>query len=75
MTNKRRFPCSVVIAIAALLVVCPILAQAPAKLVVSHAYIFSMAPDHRAPFLGYLEGGDGVECAGAMGDARIDLGA
>ena len=30
------------------------IAQAPAKLIVSNANIFSMAPDQRTPFRGYL---------------------
>jgi hypothetical protein len=33
-------------------------AQVPAKLVVSNAYIFSMAADQRAPFRGYLVVGE-----------------
>src|SRR5271155_5187233 len=35
-----------------------VIAQAPAKLIVRNAYIFSMAPDQRAPFHGYLVVGD-----------------
>jgi 5-methylthioadenosine/S-adenosylhomocysteine deaminase len=49
-------------------------AQAPAKLVVSNAYIFSMAPDQRAPFQGYLVvGEDGRLMAVAAGDPPASL--
>jgi 5-methylthioadenosine/S-adenosylhomocysteine deaminase len=49
-------------------------AQAPAKLVVSNAYIFSMAPDQCAPFQGYLVvGEDGRLMAVAAGDPPASL--
>jgi 5-methylthioadenosine/S-adenosylhomocysteine deaminase len=49
-------------------------AQAPAKLVVSNAYIFSMAPEQRAPFHGYLVvGDDGTLLAVAAGDPPASL--
>jgi 5-methylthioadenosine/S-adenosylhomocysteine deaminase len=49
-------------------------AQAPAKLVVSNAYIFSMAPDQRAPFHGYLVVGEnGRLVAIASGDPPASL--
>ncbi len=62
MTNEnvlRRF--AVFFASFALLFACCVpsgAAQTPAKLVVTNAYIFSMAPDQRAPFRGYLVVGD-----------------
>jgi 5-methylthioadenosine/S-adenosylhomocysteine deaminase len=49
-------------------------AQAPAKLVVRNAYIFSMAPDQRAPFHGYLVVGvDGRLIAVAAGEPPAAL--
>lgn len=49
-------------------------AQAPAKLLVSNAYIFSMAPDQLAPFHGYLVvGDDGTLLAVAAGDPPASL--
>jgi 5-methylthioadenosine/S-adenosylhomocysteine deaminase len=49
-------------------------AQAPAKLVVTNAYIFSMAPDQRAPFHGYLVvGEDGRLVAVAAGEPPASL--
>jgi 5-methylthioadenosine/S-adenosylhomocysteine deaminase len=51
-----------------------LLAQAPAKLVVRNAYIFSMAPDQREPFRGYLVvGADGRLAAVAAGDPPAAL--
>src|SRR5271170_1393617 len=50
------------------------IAQAPAKLVVSNAYIFSMSPDQRAPFHGYLVvGDDGTLLAVAAGEPPASL--
>jgi 5-methylthioadenosine/S-adenosylhomocysteine deaminase len=49
-------------------------AQAPAKLVISNAYIFSMAADQRAPFHGYLVvGEDGRLVAVAAGEPPASL--
>jgi 5-methylthioadenosine/S-adenosylhomocysteine deaminase len=49
-------------------------AQAPAKLVVRNAYIFSMAADKRAPFHGYLVvGEDGRLVAVAAGEPPASL--
>jgi 5-methylthioadenosine/S-adenosylhomocysteine deaminase len=49
-------------------------AQTPAKLVVTNAYIFSMAPEQRAPFRGYLAiGEDGRLIAVASGDPPASL--
>jgi cytosine/adenosine deaminase-related metal-dependent hydrolase len=49
-------------------------AQAPAKLVVSNAYIFSMAAEQRAPFHGYLVvGEDGRLVAVAAGEPPASL--
>lgn len=49
-------------------------AQAPAKLVVSNAYIFTMAADQRAPFHGYLVvGEDGRLVAVAAGEPPASL--
>jgi 5-methylthioadenosine/S-adenosylhomocysteine deaminase len=49
-------------------------AQAPAKLVVSNAYIFSMAADQHAPFHGYLVvGEDGRLVAVAAGEPPASL--
>jgi 5-methylthioadenosine/S-adenosylhomocysteine deaminase len=49
-------------------------AQAPAKLVVSNAYIFSMAAGQRAPFHGYLVvGEDGRLVAVAAGEPPASL--
>ena len=49
-------------------------AQAPAKLVVTNAYIFSMAADQRAPFRGYLVvGEDGKLLAVAKGEPPASL--
>jgi 5-methylthioadenosine/S-adenosylhomocysteine deaminase len=50
------------------------IAQAPAKLIVRNAYIFSMAPDQRAPFRGYLVvGDDGRLLAIATGEPPASL--
>jgi len=52
----------------------PGIAQVPAKLIVSNAYIFSMAPDQRAPFHGYLVvGEDGRLAAVATGEPPASL--
>jgi 5-methylthioadenosine/S-adenosylhomocysteine deaminase len=49
-------------------------AQAPAKLVVSNAYIFTMAPDQHAPFHGYLVvGEDGRLITVAAGEPPASL--
>jgi 5-methylthioadenosine/S-adenosylhomocysteine deaminase len=49
-------------------------AQTPVKLIVSNATIFSMAPDQRAPFHGYLVvGEDGRLVAVAAGDPPASL--
>jgi 5-methylthioadenosine/S-adenosylhomocysteine deaminase len=51
-----------------------IVAQTPAKLVVSNAYIFSMTADQRAPFHGYLVvGEDGRLIAVAAGEPPVSL--
>jgi 5-methylthioadenosine/S-adenosylhomocysteine deaminase len=52
----------------------PGVAQAPAKLLVTNAYIFSMAADQRAPFHGYLVvGDDGRLISVAAGDPPVSL--
>ena len=78
MTNEnvlRRFAGLVIVF--GLLFECGVpsgVAQAPAKLVVSNAYIFSMAPNQRAPFRGYLVvGEDGRLTAVAAGDPPTSL--
>src|ERR1700733_8312584 len=49
-------------------------AQTPAKLIVSNATIFSMAPDQRTPFHGYLVvGEDGTLMTVASGDPPASL--
>jgi 5-methylthioadenosine/S-adenosylhomocysteine deaminase len=51
-----------------------VVAQAPAKLVVTNAYIFTMAADQRAPFHGYLVvGDDGKLIAVAAGNPPASL--
>jgi 5-methylthioadenosine/S-adenosylhomocysteine deaminase len=58
MTKERHLRCSpIVLAVLTLLFALRLplcVAQTPAKLVVRNAYIFSMAPEQRAPFHGYL---------------------
>ncbi len=79
MTNESRLrPLGVLTVVSALVLFAwypPAgVAQAPAKLVVSNAYIFSMAPHQRAPFHGYLVvGDDGRLIAVAAGDPPASL--
>ena len=79
MTNESRLqPFGVLALVSALVLFAwfpPVgIAQVPAKLVVSNAYIFSMAPDQRAPFHGYLVvGDDGTLLGVAAGDPPASL--
>jgi 5-methylthioadenosine/S-adenosylhomocysteine deaminase len=78
MTNEnalRRLACLFAIFTLLLASILPNgFAQAPAKLVVRNAYIFSMAPDQRAPFHGYLVvGEDGRLIAVAAGEPAASL--
>jgi 5-methylthioadenosine/S-adenosylhomocysteine deaminase len=79
MTNESRLQRFGVLTLVSALVLfawfTPVgIAQVLAKLVVSNAYIFSMAPDQRAPFHGYLVvGDDGTLLAVAAGDPPASL--
>jgi 5-methylthioadenosine/S-adenosylhomocysteine deaminase len=78
MTNEnvlRRFAVLFTFFVALFACCVPIgVAQAPAKLVVTNAYIFSMAADQRAPFHGYLVvGGDGRLLGVAAGEPPASL--
>ena len=78
MTNKSRIRSTAILStVFALLfaLCCPGLGQTrPAKLIVSNAYIFSMAADQRAPFHGYLVvGQDGRLVTVAAGEPPAAL--
>ncbi len=79
MTNesRRRRYAALPIIFGLLIFACCVsggIAQIPAKLIVSNAYIFSMAADQRAPFRGYLVvGEDGKLAAVAAGDPPASL--
>jgi cytosine/adenosine deaminase-related metal-dependent hydrolase len=77
MANKNGIFCSAILAIlfAQLVAGCRWSgAQAPAKLIVRNAYIFSMAADQHTPFRGYLVvGEDGKLVAVAAGDPPASL--
>jgi 5-methylthioadenosine/S-adenosylhomocysteine deaminase len=78
MTNKSRIRSTAILStvFALLFALCrPGLAQTPpAKLIVSNAYIFSMAADQRAPFHGYLVvGQDGRLVTVAAGEPPAAL--
>jgi 5-methylthioadenosine/S-adenosylhomocysteine deaminase len=73
MTKKSPLPCLLVLSLFLHLSL-GLHAQAPAKLIVRNAYIFSMAADQRAPFHGYLVvGEDGRLVAVAAGEPPASL--
>jgi 5-methylthioadenosine/S-adenosylhomocysteine deaminase len=78
MTNKTLLPCSPLLCLllASFLAAATPAAQAqpPAKLIVRNAYIFSMTPDQRTPFHGYLVvANDGTLQTVAAGDPPSSL--
>jgi 5-methylthioadenosine/S-adenosylhomocysteine deaminase len=78
MTKKTLLPCSPLLCLllAFFLAAAAPAAQAqpPAKLIVRNAYIFSMAPDQRTPFHGYLVvANDGTLQTVAAGDPPASL--
>jgi len=78
MTKKTLLPCVLLLSLllASFLIVHASQAQAqpPAKLIVRNAYIFSMGPDQRTPFHGYLVvANDGTLQTIAAGDPPASL--
>ncbi|MEI9980780.1 MAG: amidohydrolase family protein [Edaphobacter sp.] len=75
MTKKTLLPGSFFLSLALALFLTPLsIAQPPAKLIVRNAYIFTMAPDQRTPFHGYLVvANDGSLQTIAAGDPPASL--
>lgn len=74
MTSLSRLLPMAVVCLVGMLLPLRAAAQAPAKLVVTNAYIFTMAPSQREPFVGYIAvGADGKILAVGKGEPPAAL--